>query len=88
LPLAAVIQTPRDKIFCCHAGISRDLVPIAEIRKIRRPVTIKVEPKNKTEELIADLTWSDPQGTLENGVTESERDCYSGHFKNFGPDRV
>lgn len=40
LPVAAVID---DKIFCCHGGLSPDLLHIGQIRNIQRPVDIPVQ---------------------------------------------
>ncbi|OHT01601.1 Serine/threonine-protein phosphatase PP1-2 [Tritrichomonas foetus] len=51
LPLAAVINKA---FFCVHGGISPDLGHVAQISRIKRPVTI---PKTG---LICDLLWSDP----------------------------
>jgi diadenosine tetraphosphatase ApaH/serine/threonine PP2A family protein phosphatase len=37
LPVAAVID---DKIFCCHGGISPDLLHIGQVRSITRPCDV------------------------------------------------
>lgn len=51
MPVAAVVG---DKIFCCHGGISPDLIKLADIHRIARPTEIA------DDGLMADLLWSDP----------------------------
>ena len=63
LPLAAIID---DKIFCCHGGLSPELVQMSQIRNLKRPFEV-----NDTG-LATDLLWSDPQEGLV-GWGESER---------------
>lgn len=41
LPLAAVIVTPVDRIFCCHGGLSRHMHTIDEMRKLQRPQIVQ-----------------------------------------------
>lgn len=73
LPVAAVID---DKIFCCHGGLSPDLLHIGQIRSITRPVDVPVQG------LLCDLLWSDPSAEM--GWTENDR----GVSFSFGPDVV
>ncbi|KAL1509676.1 hypothetical protein ABEB36_004382 [Hypothenemus hampei] len=73
LPVAAVID---DKIFCCHGGLSPDLVHIGQIRNIKRPCEIP------TQGLLCDLLWADPSPDI--GWTENDR----GVSFAFGPDVV
>ncbi|XP_076274485.1 serine/threonine-protein phosphatase PP1-gamma catalytic subunit B-like [Rhynchophorus ferrugineus] len=73
LPVAAIID---DKIFCCHGGLSPDLLHIGQIRNIERPIDVP------TEGLLCDLLWSDPSRVL--GWTENDR----GVSFAFGPDVV
>lgn len=73
LPVAAIID---DKIFCCHGGLSPDLLHIGQIRNIPRPTDVPVHG------LLCDLLWSDP--TAEFGWTENDR----GVSFSFGPDVV
>jgi protein phosphatase len=37
LPLAAIIESPKDKILCCHGGIGRSFPTASDIMKIDRP---------------------------------------------------
>lgn len=73
LPVAAIID---DKIFCCHGGLSPDLLHIGQIRNIERPTDIPVQG------LLCDLLWSDPSPSL--GWTENDR----GVSFAFGPDVI
>lgn len=73
LPVAAIID---DKIFCCHGGLSPDLLHIGQIRNIQRPVDIPVQG------LLCDLLWSDP--SLEMGWTANDR----GVSFSFGADVI
>ncbi|XP_030745744.1 serine/threonine-protein phosphatase PP1-gamma catalytic subunit-like [Sitophilus oryzae] len=73
LPVAAIID---DKIFCCHGGLSPDLLHIGQIRNIERPIDVP------TQGLLCDLLWSDP--TPENGWIENDRGVSFG----YGPDVV
>lgn len=73
LPVAAIID---DKIFCCHGGLSPDLLHIGQIRNIQRPVEVPVQG------LLCDLLWSDPSSDM--GWTENDR----GVSFAFGPDVV
>ncbi|CAG5126577.1 unnamed protein product [Candidula unifasciata] len=51
LPLAAVVG---DKIFCCHGGLSPELMNLSQIRRIARPADIP------DHGLVSDLVWADP----------------------------
>jgi serine/threonine-protein phosphatase PP1 catalytic subunit len=73
LPVAAVID---DKIFCCHGGISPDLLHIGQVRSIVRPCDVP------NSGLLCDLLWADP--TPELGWHENDR----GVSFAFGPDVV
>ncbi|XP_072383562.1 serine/threonine-protein phosphatase PP1-beta-like [Diabrotica undecimpunctata] len=73
LPVAAIID---DKIFCCHGGLSPDLLHIGQIRNIQRPVDIPIQG------LLCDLLWSDP--STEPGWTDNDR----GVSFSFGPDVI
>ncbi|XP_028155722.1 serine/threonine-protein phosphatase PP1-beta [Diabrotica virgifera virgifera] len=73
LPVAAIID---DKIFCCHGGLSPDLLHIGQIRNIQRPIDIPIQG------LLCDLLWSDP--STEPGWTENDR----GVSFSFGPDVI
>ncbi|XP_074033130.1 serine/threonine-protein phosphatase alpha-2 isoform isoform X4 [Leptinotarsa decemlineata] len=73
LPVAAIID---DKIFCCHGGLSPDLLHIGQIRNIERPTDVPAKG------LLCDLLWSDPSSTM--GWSENDR----GVSFSFGPDVV
>ncbi|CAG9864439.1 unnamed protein product [Phyllotreta striolata] len=73
LPVAAIID---DKIFCCHGGLSPDLLHIAQIQSIQRPIDVPIEG------LLCDLLWSDP--SQEPGWTQNDR----GVSFSFGPDVI
>ncbi|XP_071849123.1 serine/threonine-protein phosphatase alpha-2 isoform [Apostichopus japonicus] len=51
LPISAIID---EKIFCCHGGLSPDLVKMEQIRRIMRPTDVP------DQGLLCDLLWSDP----------------------------
>lgn len=51
LPLAAVVQ---ERAFCCHGGISPNLIYISDIEKINRFVEVDYRG------LLCDIMWSDP----------------------------
>nr|CAH7747257.1 unnamed protein product [Callosobruchus chinensis] len=73
LPVAAIID---DKIFCCHGGLSPDLLHIGQIRNIERPIEVPCQG------LLCDLLWSDPSTLM--GWTENDR----GVSVSFGPDVI
>jgi serine/threonine-protein phosphatase PP1 catalytic subunit len=51
LPIAATID---NLIFCVHGGISEELVSLADLRKIKRPLEVL------ESSLLTDLVWGDP----------------------------
>lgn len=51
MPVAAIVD---DKIFCCHGGLSPDLIKFNQIRQIIRPTDIP------NSGFLCDLLWSDP----------------------------
>ena len=71
LPVAAVVG---DKIFCCHGGISPDLIKLGDIHRIVRPTEIA------DDGLMADLLWSDP--AEHNGWEENTRYVYVYVYNN------
>ncbi|KAF6769863.1 hypothetical protein AHF37_12066 [Paragonimus kellicotti] len=86
MPVAAVIE---NSIFCCHGGLSPDLMPEIHkpldtlINQIQRPTEI---PR---QGLLCDLVWSDPAdytqaGDLPVGWLPSTRGC----AYNFGVDVI
>ncbi|THD25057.1 Serine/threonine-protein phosphatase [Fasciola hepatica] len=77
MPVAAVIE---NSIFCCHGGLSPDLIPEVHkpldtlINQIQRPTEV---PR---QGLLCDLLWSDPAdytqaGDLPLGWNQSTRGC-------------
>lgn len=73
LPVAAIID---DSIFCCHGGLSPDLLSIGDIRRIPRPIDVP------NSGLLCDLLWSDP--VAKSGWHPNDR----GVSFAFGPDVV
>ncbi|CAF1241803.1 unnamed protein product [Rotaria sordida] len=51
LPVAAIIDR---KIFCCHGGLSPELLNFDQIRRIQRPIDVP------DSGLLCDLLWADP----------------------------
>lgn len=74
LPVAAVVEK---KIFCCHGGLSPDLMTLDQIRKVSRPTDIP------DTGLLCDLLWADPEKDIESWL-ENDR----GVSFIFGPDLV
>ncbi|CAF1173167.1 unnamed protein product [Adineta ricciae] len=56
LPIVAIIN---EKIFCCHGGLSPDLVNLEQIRRIQRPTDVP------DTGLLCDLLWSSPSNYVE-----------------------
>lgn len=52
LPVAALIG---DIIFCCHGGISQDIVNLSSIERLLRPTDVPGSG------LLCDLLWADPE---------------------------
>uniref|UniRef100_A0A1B6CXQ5 Serine/threonine-protein phosphatase n=2 Tax=Clastoptera arizonana TaxID=38151 RepID=A0A1B6CXQ5_9HEMI len=64
LPVVAIIK---NKIFCCHGGLSPELRSIDDIRNISRPISI---PEHG---LLCDLLWSDPSKYITTWGANSDR---------------
>lgn len=56
LPVAAIVEK---KIFCCHGGLSPDLMTLDQIRKVSRPTDIP------DTGLLCDLLWADPEKDMQ-----------------------
>ncbi|VDM31670.1 unnamed protein product [Hydatigera taeniaeformis] len=74
LPIVAIID---EKIFCCHGGLSPDLLNMEQIRRIMRPTDVPEQG------LLCDLLWSDPDKDV-SGWGENDR----GVSYTFGTDMV
>ena len=88
LPLAGVID---DRILCLHGGIGSTLNTLADIERIRRPVTVVHEVENIQQQLLIDILWSDPtDNDQEYGIqSDLARDPNeTGFIVRYGPDRV
>lgn len=85
MPVAAIIEK---SIFCCHGGISPellkdDVVSISErINSIKRPLEVP------SEGLLCDLLWSDPMETEYGGVSKGWGKNPRGCSWTFGEDIV
>ena len=55
LPIAAIID---DTIFCCHGGLSPELVFVNEIKEIIRPTDVPEQG------MLCDILWSDPNKNI------------------------
>ncbi|RKO94838.1 serine/threonine-protein phosphatase PP1-beta catalytic subunit-like protein [Blyttiomyces helicus] len=55
MPIAALVS---DKVFCCHGGLSPDLLKISQVDLIRKPCPIPEEG------LMCDLLWADPEKNI------------------------
>ena len=64
LPIAAVID---DSIFCCHGGLSPDLILISQIKNILRPTDIP------DYGMLCDILWSDPDENAQDFFGINER---------------
>eukprot|EP01025_Chloroclados_australasicus_P064722 TRINITY_DN867_c2_g1_i3.p3 TRINITY_DN867_c2_g1~~TRINITY_DN867_c2_g1_i3.p3 ORF type:complete len:290 (-),score=41.74 TRINITY_DN867_c2_g1_i3:1060-1929(-) len=78
LPLAALIE---NKIMCMHGGIGRSIHNIAQIEKLKRPLTME-----EGGMVLMDLLWSDP--TINDQVTGVQPSPRGPGLVTFGPDRV
>lgn len=63
LPVAAIID---EKIFCCHGGLSPDLVSMDQIRLLSRPTDVP------DQGILCDLLWADPSDLVD-GWGENDR---------------
>ena len=65
LPIAAIID---DTIFCCHGGLSPELVFVNEIKEIIRPTDVPEQG------MLCDILWSDPnKDIIDDYFGENER---------------
>merc|ERR1719414_205941 len=89
MPCVAIIE---DKIFCCHGGISPELLSLDQIHRIARPTDIP------DAGLLCDLLWSDPDPDVivAGGWAENDRgvsytfgkEAVSKFLKRFGLDLI
>jgi len=89
MPCVAIIE---DKIFCCHGGISPELLSLEQIHKIARPTDIP------DAGLLCDLLWADPDPDVivAGGWAENDRgvsytfgkEAVSKFLKRFGLDLI
>ena len=63
LPITSLIS---GKILCMHGGLSKDLVNINQLKKIKRPTEIPEKG------LLCDLVWSDPDTSISNDFIENK----------------
>ena len=63
LPVGAIID---EKIFCCHGGLSPDLISLDQIRRVARPTDVP------DTGLLCDILWSDPDKDV-TGWGENDR---------------
>ena len=64
LPIAAIID---DSIFCCHGGLSPELIFISQIKNILRPTDVP------DYGMLCDILWSDPDENIEDFFGVNER---------------
>ena len=64
LPIAAIID---DLIFCCHGGLSPELIFISQIKNILRPTDVP------DYGMLCDILWSDPDENIEEFFGVNER---------------
>ncbi|SPP75412.1 serine/threonine-protein phosphatase alpha-2 isoform-like [Drosophila guanche] len=74
MPVAAIVD---EKIFCCHGGLSPDLLNMNQISQLIRPCDVP------DKGLLCDLLWSDPDAKIM-GWGENDR----GVSVTFGADIV
>ncbi|XP_034653856.1 serine/threonine-protein phosphatase alpha-2 isoform-like [Drosophila subobscura] len=55
MPVAAIVD---EKIFCCHGGLSPDLLNMNQISQLNRPCDVP------DKGLLCDLLWSDPDAKI------------------------
>jgi len=74
LPIAAIIKSPKDTIFCMHGGIGRQSDAkecVERIEALKRPIAVKMEQQGSPQdEIVRDFLWSDPSKN-EEGVLPS-----------------
>eukprot|EP01062_Namystynia_karyoxenos_P066030 TRINITY_DN60049_c0_g1_i1.p1 TRINITY_DN60049_c0_g1~~TRINITY_DN60049_c0_g1_i1.p1 ORF type:complete len:1041 (+),score=335.37 TRINITY_DN60049_c0_g1_i1:85-3123(+) len=83
LPLCAVLEK---SVLVCHGGLPRfwegmGAVRLAEIDRLKRPLSMPATPGNRREYVIYDLAWADPHDQL--GVGPNDR---GGAIVSWGPD--
>uniref|UniRef100_A0A0N5AMR7 SER_THR_PHOSPHATASE domain-containing protein n=1 Tax=Syphacia muris TaxID=451379 RepID=A0A0N5AMR7_9BILA len=59
MPIAAIVNGRRNKIFCCHGGISQWMTSRDAIRTIKRPIVLYSMSVLQSC-LFTDLLWADP----------------------------
>ncbi|XP_002138809.1 serine/threonine-protein phosphatase alpha-2 isoform-like [Drosophila pseudoobscura] len=74
MPVSAVVD---EKIFCCHGGLSPDLLSMSQIGQLSRPCDVP------DKGLLCDLLWSDPDPKIM-GWSDNDR----GVSVTFGADIV
>jgi len=60
MPVAALVGSENQKIFCMHGGIPANLKSMDDIRKLQLPIQ---SPRDSA--IVADLLWSDPSEDIE-----------------------
>jgi len=64
MPCAAVID---EKIFCCHGGLSPELVSMGQIQRLKRPCDVT------DSGLLCDLLWADPDDAVRGWAENAQR---------------
>eukprot|EP00468_Gymnochlora_sp_CCMP2014_P002730 CAMPEP_0167746028 /NCGR_PEP_ID=MMETSP0110_2-20121227/3479_1 /TAXON_ID=629695 /ORGANISM="Gymnochlora sp., Strain CCMP2014" /LENGTH=664 /DNA_ID=CAMNT_0007630735 /DNA_START=388 /DNA_END=2384 /DNA_ORIENTATION=- len=82
LPLAALVE---GRILCVHGGIGK-VQTLDEIRRIKRPIPVRLHSNGAADQLVTDLLWSDP--TQGDGETGTAPNSDRGVGSLFGPDIV
>jgi serine/threonine-protein phosphatase PP1 catalytic subunit len=70
LPIAALVAKD---IFCVHGGLSPQLSRPENVNSIKRPCKILAE----RNDLLSDLTWSDPHQKIKGAPADSGLDVLS-----------